>query len=681
MGRLDRRRHEGRHRTGHGGGRAGACIALLACVSGACAGQRTDSVPVAALSSSPEAAAAFSAIRDAWADPNHVSLAERRAALEHFLARYPRDGRAPFVRVALALVAMTEGDYATADAQLTLTLDSPPGSTHDLWTIASARRLRLHDSPGGALALLRPLVGKNVDPTVRAVFEDELALSALAMHSASEDYEAITYMDAWLRSSSEDEKTFVLSRVTELVERLPRDVLVGALQAMRAQRATYGYGVDIERVLAARLVHIATTSDDAELARILLDTEPNAISTAGDAGAHLGELATSRRGLNVVQGRTVGLLLPTESPALRDESADVLRGVMWALGMPRGVRSSSHPLVDVDAGAPLEPCAALEPAPDLDEPQADEGLRLITRDDAGSADRTEVSLDELAGDGAAVIVAGLDGQTAARAMRWGDDHGVPVIVLVPPDATGPGDGGVPRAGPVGGFAFVLGESRANVVAALAGSAPALVGARVAPIVDASEVASYPPGGGTLFGLHFGPPVSCDVPAAHAGEPRFPLGTWDTEKTRAWLVSGSPECATDLVGELSAARVRGIVARTLEAAGRPVPAGALHDMTARAGVVPEAGPTDPRRDEVRRFAGALGRTGWWSALGRDAAVLARTALLKLPLDTVSELAAVAARRTAGRDDLASAHARLWSTETAGWSADHTMKRTICTMPGM
>ena len=590
--------------------------------------------------------------------------------LEHFLARFPRDGRVPFVRVALALVAMSGGDDATADAQLALTLDTPLGSTHDLWTIASARRLRLHDRPGGALALLRPLVGKNVDPTVRGVFEDELVLAALAMHSDSEDYEAISYMDAWLRSSAEDEKAIALRRVTELVDRLPKEVLVGALQAMRVQRATFGYGLDIERILAARLVHIATTSDDADLARILLDTEPNAISSAGDAGAHLGELATSRRGLNVVQGRTVGLLLPTESPGLRDESADVLRGVMWALGMPRGVRSSSHPTPDAGAGESFDPCAPLEPASDLDEPRPEDGLRLVTRDDAGSADRTEVSLDELAGDGAAVIVAGLDGETAARAVQWGDQHAVAVIVLVPPEP-------IAAARPGGAFSFVLGEPRANVLAALARSAPPLLGARVVPIPDASEVASYAPQGGPALGLFFGTPVSCDVPAARAGEPRFPLATWDAEKTHAWLVSGSPDCATDLVGELSASRGRGLVALTLEAAGHPEHAATLRVVTARAGVVPEAGASDPRRGEVQRFSGALGRTGWWAALGRDAAVLARTALTKLPLDTVSEAAPVAARRVAARDDLGAAHARLWTTETATWSPDRMMKRTICT----
>jgi hypothetical protein len=655
-----------RYRTG----RAGTGVAVLACVLGACAGQRTEPVPVAALSSSTEAAAAFTAIRDGWADPGRATPAERRAALEHFLARFPQDGRVPFVRVALALVAMTDGDYATADAQLTLTLDAPPGSTHDLWTVASARRLRLHDSPGAALALLRPLVGKNVDPTVRTVFEDELVLSALAMHSDSEDYEAISYMDAWLRSSTEDEKVVALKRVTELVERLPKEVLVGALQAMRAQRASFGYGLDIERILAGRLVHIATTSDDADLARMLLDTEPNAISSAGDAGAHLGELATSRRGLNVVQGRTLGLLLPTESPALRDESADVLRGVMWALGMPRGVRSSSRAPPDAGAGESVDPCAPLEAASDLDEPRPEDGLRLVTRADAGSADRTEVSLDELAGDGAAVIVAGLDGQTAARAVQWGDQHSVAVIVLVPPEPSA-------DVRPRGAFSFVLGEARANVLAALARSAPSLLGARLAPVVDASESASYAPQGGLQFGLAFGTPVSCDVPAARAGEPRFPVSTWDAEKTHAWLVSGSPECATDLVGELSATRARGLVALTLEAAAHPEHGASLRVVTARAGIVPEAGAGDPRRVEVQRFAGALGRTGWWAALGRDAAVLARTALAKLPIDTVSEAAPVAARRVAARDDLGAAHARLWTTETATWSPDRTMKRTICT----
>jgi len=37
-----------------------------------------------------------------------------------------------------------------------------------------------------------------------------------------------------------------------------------------------------------------------------------------------------------------------------------------------------------------------------------------------------------------------------------------------------------------------------------------------------------------------------------------------------------------------------------------------------------------------------------------------------------------RRTRARDALAAARAPLWSTEKAGWSDDHTMGRTVCTI---
>ena len=190
------------------------------------------------------------------------------------------------------------------------------------------------------------------------------------------------------------------------------------------------------------------------------------------------------------------------------------------------------------------------------------------------------------------------------------------------------------------------------------------------------MASYPPGGGALAGLTFTPPVSCDIPAARAGEARFPITQWQAGKTRAWIVSGSAECATDLVTELSSARAPGVVALTLEAAALLRSGPGLRIVSAQAGVVPTTEPSDPRDGEVRRFSAALGHAGWWTALGRDAATLARTALLQLPLGSVSEARAVAERRAAARDRLSAARARLWTTEVAGWSDDRTMKRTLC-----
>jgi hypothetical protein len=641
---------------------AGAVLAM-----GACAGSPQAPKPVATLASTPAAALAFEGIRDGWRDTEHVLPGTLRAEIEQFLVQHPRDGLAPLASVMLAMIALGLGDLPAADRELAKGVTLPPGSTRDLWTVASARRARRGGEPEKALALLRPLVGKTVDPLTRSAFQDELVLTALDTHR---EYEAISYMDAWLRASPEEEKAKTVVEVTAIVEKLPRDVLVGSLQAMRTQRASFGYGVDIERILAQRLVELATTSGDAELARMLLDPDAGALVVAGDAGVELGELATSRRGLNVVEGRTIGLLLPTESPGLRDESADVLRGVMWALGLPRGVRSLATPRAapTPDGGAAvLRPqCAPLEAAPSLDEPTPAEQVRLVTRDDAGSVDRTEVSLDELAGEGASVIVAGLDPQTSTRALRWGEAHGVAIVVLVPPA----------EAMATHALGFVLGEPRRDVIDALGRAAPALGTDAVALVVDESELAALPPQGGRVGGMTLLPAVSCDVPANRAGDPRFPLSAWEHQRARAWLVSGSPSCARDVVGELTASHARGLVALTLEAAALPLHGPGLRVVSASAGVVPETAAEDTRDDELRRFAATLGAVSWWTALGRDAATLARVAVRQLPADTAGEVHEVTARRARARTLLADSRARLWTTESTAWLGDRTMKRTIC-----
>jgi hypothetical protein len=624
-------------------------------------------VPVPALASSPPAAAAFDQIREAWGEPDRMSPEALRQLLESFLARFPRDGLVPLARVYLALLALQQGDFGTADQQLAATRSVPPGTAHDLWTVACARRLRLRGDADAALELLRPLVGKNVDPVTRSIFEEELSLAALA---ARRDYEAISYMDAWLRASSEEDKAETRAAVSALVERIPKQVLLEAFQAMRAQRANLGYGIDIERIIASRLAKLATESGDAELARLLLDPDAGIVLVGEDGGLELGELAATRRGLNLVEGRTIGLLLPTDSPGLRDESADVLRGVMWALGLPRGLRKAPGVLsVAADAGpsSTREGCAPLADAPPPVEPRAQERLRLVTRDDAGSAARTEVSLDELAGDGAVVVIAGLDALTAVRAVRWGETHGLAVIVLVPPTERG----SFP-------FGFVLGESRSSVVDALANAVPSLASERIAPVIDVGDVPIYPPQGGRIGALTLLPPISCDIPATRAGEPRFPVAEWNHDKTHAWLASGSPDCARDVIDELAGARLRGVVGLTLEAAMLPTRPPGLRVVSASAGVIPGASSADPRHDELQRFSATLGSVRWWTALGRDAATLARAAVDQLPTETVTDARAVTERRQAARDLLATAKARLWSTESAGWTSGRTMKRTICTI---
>jgi hypothetical protein len=621
------------------------------------------------LASSPQAAAAFEAIRDVWRESDRVPTQALRERIEQFIVHFPNDELVGLARVALALVCMREHDFAGADAQLARTASLPEGTAHELWIVARARRLRLGGNADAAIALLQPLVGKAVDPLGRLVFQEELALAALATRL---DYEAISYMDAWLRATTEDDKPDTLRRVAAIVDQLAPEVLIGVLKAIRARGAGFGYGADIERILSERLVRVASESEDGELARMLLDPDSGAIGLLGDAGSALNELATSRRGLNVVAGRTVGLLLSTESPGLRDESADVLRGVTWALGLPHGVRSVGGALAAHAGTRPLaQECESPEGAPELQEPTPSEGVRLVTRDDAGNPDRTESSLDELAGEGAAIVIAALDERTASQTLRWGQEHSVPIIALARSLANEPR----------GAFGFVLGEPRANVLGALLGTAPALATATIAPVVDASEVVAYPPQGGGVQGLLFAPPVSCDIPSVRAGDPRFPVSQWERDRIGTWLVSGSPECASDLVAELRAAHARGVVALTLEAAAQPSRAGGLRVVSARSGVVPASAANDPRADELDRFYATFGAVRWWTALGRDAATLARLAVRQLPLDEATAAAEVTERRTRARDLLAAVRTRLWTTGASGWALDRSMKRKVCALDSL
>src|SRR6516162_4934560 len=102
--------------------RAAVVVGLALAATGACSGGH-DSKPVAMLASSPQSAAAFEAIREALADPDHTAPATLRAMVERFIAQFPKDGLVPRARVVLALADLRAGDLAGADAQLAITKD------------------------------------------------------------------------------------------------------------------------------------------------------------------------------------------------------------------------------------------------------------------------------------------------------------------------------------------------------------------------------------------------------------------------------------------------------------------------------------------------------------------------------------------------------------------------------
>ena len=624
----------------------------------ACGSAGVQGRPIASVASTKEAAAAFAPIRDAWS-PDPKDRIDLEPQLVSFVTRFANDGLAPLVRTYLVFALIDMNDLKEASVQLARLDGVAAGSTSDLAEIARAKLLRLQGKPGVAFERVRALVGKLVDPVSRAILNEEVSLSAVG---AQRDYEAIAYMDTWLRNASEEDHDTVRDEVTAVIAKEPASVLQNALRAMRSGPAS-GYGREIQRIITERLGAVALERNDSDLARWLVSGESTPL--LGTEEGALGELATTKRGLSNIDGRTIGLVLPTGSTDLRDEAAAIMRGVAWALNLPR------------------------------DNPSKGDRTKLATRDDGGDANRVEPTMAELAGEGAAVILAALDPVSADRAVHWGEKNNVAVITLAvpkplaplaPPDAgappTPPTDGAPPDAVAVRAtssevrrdWAFVAGMSRDAEIGALAEELVSRAVVKIVPIVP-------PSGSDAVLALARGtvelqPPVACDTAAAQSGEAHFPALDWKTARVHAWLVDAPSECARDLIRELGGLAIDGTVALTLDAAGTNARASGVKELAVRVGEIPISvsspdAVTDP---ELRAwFAREGAPPNWWAALGHDAAVLARGAVASLPLDASVDSKEVAKRRLAAKEALATAQAHLWTSDARSFSPAHLLPR--------
>ena len=606
-------------------------------LAAACSRGARQPKPVATLATTPLAAEAFALIHAQWENQQKV----QPDAILDFLRRFPNDGAIALAKVYLAFAYLQQSDLIRADSILSTLGEMKEGATLDLVTVARARSLRLHNAPQSALDLLRPLVGKVIDDADREVFLEELALTAIAAH---DDYEALAYLDAWLRGVGEDDRDRVRTKIAQILETLPRRVLEQTYRAMRQRGVASGYTTDTQKLVAARLARVAVETNDAALARWLVDVSgASATQTGGDAGLELGELAASRRGLSIVSGKTVGILLPTRTRELRDEAADVVRGVSWALDLPRR------------AGAA-------------------EGVRLVTREDGVDEAGTRAAMEELAGEGASVVLAGFDRASADRASAWSEASGLPVLLLAAPSASR-----MPKVS-----AFVIGERTERELAML-GEALVRHGAKTAAyIVDTTEdeVAGRAAEGGGVVLL---PPTRCDVPLSEAGKTRFPVASWVASGAQGWLVSGPTSCARDVLRDVRrfiesrTASGERYIAVTLEAGLPPaeIPRGIVA-LSASAGLVPiqATRPEEAHDEDVRTFMERLGaRPTYWTALGRDAGALAGAAIAPLPADATSDPKGVTQRRAIVQAGLQAVRVRLWTTDAKGMGKDRVLPRDL------
>jgi hypothetical protein len=574
-----------------------------------------------------------------WLDFRRADVGIKlRNECERFLVAYASDRSAPLVLAYLLAYLAQKSDYDAIAKTLVGRPLPPVGTARDLRLLVDARVLRVVGKRAdSALEVLRPLVGKLVDPIGRELFLEEITLSAL---SARVDFEAIAYMDAWLVDATGEEQERARERVRELLVRMPFSVLEATYRIVRERGSRSGYSPELRRALFERLSAIAVEKGNSSLARWLVDE--TAVSRSGTEA--LLDLASSTRGIRLVKGRTVGLLLPGGREVNQDQAAEVVRGLSWALGLPRPVASAPG------------------------------GVHLVTRDAGATPEQFDAALEELSGEGASVIIAGFDVASATRALAWGEVSGLTVLALTAPPR---------KAVSAARRGMVLGEDPADELEVLA---TALNGQKSRAV---SVVEWEPPHVAEAVGLlapsvHFLPPLSCSTKEAPAGALRFPVR--DRARGGAWLVAGPPECLRDVARDISRAQEgrpkseQRFIATTLEA-------GVAQDdprienvvfLALSSGIVPlEAGKSAESMDaDVRGYMERFGgRPTYWSALGRDAGTLIKLALAPLPDDTATVDASIFQRRAIVDAGLRAAHAKLWSSDYDAMGPDRRLPRTI------
>lgn len=535
--------------------------------------------------------------------------------LVDFLKRYPEDRRARVARVYLAWIEVQRGNVGRARQLVEETRRGPGGSARDFALVAEAAILVREGKPERALEVLKPLDGKIVDPEERSLFSEQRVLAALAARRGAD---GIEYLRDWLAHVAPEDRDAVQARARSLIREIDSRALEKGLarldaQAKKSQTANPELSAAREflrKLVRDRLVRMAIEENDGELARRLLDA--GIAGMKGEQAAELARIAAAGSVVPSVRGRSLGVVLSVGSADNRRRSAELVLGVSRALGLPGSAGDR-------------------------------EAVQLVTSEDDGRPGAMGRALAELAGEGAAILVAGVDTTAAIEAARYAERARIPVMLLeyVPVENDG--------------FTFVVGADRA-VEAATLESGVRGKGAASAVLIGAGGVA-------------------CDIAPVAAGMPRFPVQDWKKQRVPGLIVLGDANCARDAARELGAVGHRPLFGLGLECAEIVDELSADERLVVSTGFFPYR-TSGEAPASLKKYADQSGHgPSWYAALGHDAARLVAKALGSFALADVVKADDVSARHREARRLLGSASAELWTSERKGFVGGRVLERKL------
>jgi hypothetical protein len=591
--------------------RSAGLVAILA--ASACSGAGQEPKPVASLAVTAKAQTELQAIVDDWARSSRTERMAMKPRIAAYAKEFSAEPPALTAQALLAWVTMDEGFFAQAEAQAAaVQARAAAGTTNDLGRTIQGAVMRRRGRPDESLRTLTPLVSKLIDGWARALLNEEIVQSALA---AKQWQTALHLMAVWLREASPEERDGVKNRIALNLATMPaRELLVMLDRARGIEIALLAEEErEMRKLVAQQLATFAREKRDVELAQHLLHDSGPLLGDQGDAIARLATGVTKAR----VEARTVGLLLSLRTDETRRRGAEVTDGIAFGLGLPGPSTGAAR----------------------------DREARLVSRDDHGSVDRIDDALAALSADGAAIVIAGVDGEEAAVAARFAEQNRIPVLLLRP---AGKGEMPLP-----GRFTFLLGEDPAAVEDALAA---ALIAKGATPVAIVSEDPRR-------HGAPLPPDVAAVRPCSEATSPWKPLGV-------GGIVLGAA-CAREAIAAAGSSSIRIVFGAALELGDTVLPTGSL---IAEAGIFPidPAHLSPAAAPWVKAHAGP---PSWWAGLGHDAAVLARAGVQALPERGTEDPREVSERRLLAAQALAAAQADLWTTAARGFGGARVLPRSV------
>ncbi len=366
---------------------------LLGLASLGCGAGQEAHQPTPSLSATREAQAAFRTIVRRWFEEDEPRRAPLRPLLQGFLQRYPDDARVANVRVLLAWIAIVTGDQAEARRLIAEARASDSPSVRDFADVAAARLLLARQEPEAALAKLKALESKLVDPAERLICSELHLQAALASRRFTDALVALTN---YLAAAPTDLGDRARARALSALASLPEAALEGSLAELddKARKGPLSPpDVWLRRVVRERLIRLAVEHKDARLARRLLDSHPG-LARRNDLSVELLQLAATGASAADSQGAFVGLALEIGDPDAERRSASVARGLADSL-------SASLPGAD--------------------------SLPIVVK--ASDPDHVGEVLTELANAGALALVAGVSDTSAEQAATWAVSGNAPVLLI------------------------------------------------------------------------------------------------------------------------------------------------------------------------------------------------------------------------------------------------------------